>query len=176
MIRNLPSFNIGSGNFEIEYVIRGPELEQLSSYAEQLRSRSQELGIIDADTTLKLNKPELRVQIDRARAADLGVDTDDIARALRLMVGGEENVSRFRDLSLNEDYDVQLRLREGQRNDPETILRLYVPRQGGGLLRLDNVVRLSVGAKCLTHRSVGPPAHGSPARCCRPRLCLGRSS
>jgi hydrophobic/amphiphilic exporter-1 (mainly G- bacteria), HAE1 family len=132
MIRNLPSFNIRSGNFEIEYVIRGPELEQLSFYAERLRSRSQELGIIDADTTLKLNKPELRVQIDRARAADLGVDTDDIARALRLMVGGEENVSRFRDLSLNEDYDVQLRLREGQRNDPETILRLYVPRQGGG--------------------------------------------
>jgi hydrophobic/amphiphilic exporter-1 (mainly G- bacteria), HAE1 family len=59
------------------------------------------------------------------------------------MVGGEENVSRFRDLSLNEDYDVQLRLREGQRNDPETILRLYVPRQGEGLLRLDNVVQLA---------------------------------
>jgi HAE1 family hydrophobic/amphiphilic exporter-1 len=143
MVRNLPSFNIGAGNFEIDYVIRGPELEQLSFYAEQLRSRAPELGIIDADTTLKLNKPELRVQIDRARAADLGVDTDDIARALRLMVGGEENVSRFRDVSLNEDYDVQLRLREGQRNDPETILRLYVPRQGGGLLRLDNVVQLT---------------------------------
>ena len=36
-------------------------------------------GIVDADTTLKLDKPELRVQIDRARAADLGVDTSDIA-------------------------------------------------------------------------------------------------
>jgi HAE1 family hydrophobic/amphiphilic exporter-1 len=143
MVRNLPSFNIGSGNFEIEYVIRGPELEGLSAYAEQLRARSAELGLIDADTTLKLNKPELRVHIDRGRAADLGVDTDDIARALRLMVGGEENVSRFRDLSLNEDYDVQLRLREGQRNDPETILRLYVPRQGGGLLRLDNLVQIA---------------------------------
>jgi hydrophobic/amphiphilic exporter-1 (mainly G- bacteria), HAE1 family len=59
------------------------------------------------------------------------------------MVGGEEKVSRFRDPSLNEDYDVQLHLREGQRNDPETILRRYVPRQGGGLLRVDNVV--SVG-------------------------------
>ena len=140
LVRNLPSFNIGSGNFEIEFVIRGPELEALSAYAEQLRSQSQELGIVDADTTLKLNKPELRVEIDRARAADLGVDTDDIARALRLMVGGEEKVSRFRDPTLNEDYDVQLRLREGQRNDPEAILRLYVPRQGGGLLRLDNVV------------------------------------
>jgi HAE1 family hydrophobic/amphiphilic exporter-1 len=143
MVRNLPSFNIGSGNFEIEYVIRGPELEGLSGYAEHLRGRAQELGLVDADTTLQLNKPELRVQIDRARAADLGVDTDDIARALRLMVGGEENVSRFRDPALNEDYDVQLRLREGQRNDPETILRLYVPRQGGGLLRLDNVVQLA---------------------------------
>jgi hydrophobe/amphiphile efflux-1 (HAE1) family protein len=143
MVRNLPSFNIGSGNFEIEYVIRGPELEALSSYAEQLRARAPELGLVDADTTLKLNKPELRVQIDRARTADLGVDTDDIARALRLMVGGEENVSRFRDPSLNEDYDVQLRLREGQRNDLETILRLYVPRQGGGLLRLDNIVQIA---------------------------------
>jgi HAE1 family hydrophobic/amphiphilic exporter-1 len=96
MVRNLPSFNIGSGNFDIDYVIRGPELEQLSFYAKHLRSRAHELGIVDADTTLKLNKPELRVQIDRARAADWGVDTDDIARALHLMVGGEENVSRFR--------------------------------------------------------------------------------
>jgi hydrophobic/amphiphilic exporter-1 (mainly G- bacteria), HAE1 family len=59
LVRNLPSFNIGSGNFEIEFVIRGPELEVLSAYAEQLRSQSQELGIVDADTTLKLNKPEL---------------------------------------------------------------------------------------------------------------------
>jgi HAE1 family hydrophobic/amphiphilic exporter-1 len=142
LVRNRPAFNIGSGNFEIEFVIRGPELEVLSAYAERLRSQSQELGIVDADTTLKLNKPELRVEIDRARAADLGVDTDDIARALRLLVGGEEKVSRFRDASLNEDYDVHLRLREGQRNDPETILRLSVPRQGGGLLRVDNVVRL----------------------------------
>jgi HAE1 family hydrophobic/amphiphilic exporter-1 len=112
----LSSFNIGSGNFAIEFVIHGLELEMLSAYAEQLHSQSQELGIVDADTTRKLNKPELRVEIDRARA-------------LRLMVGGEEKVSRFRDPTLNEDYDVQLRLREGQRNDPETILRLYVPRR-----------------------------------------------
>ena len=55
------------------------------------------LGIVDADTTLKLDKPELRVQIDRERAADLGVDTEDIAAALRLMVGGDQEVSRFRD-------------------------------------------------------------------------------
>ena len=143
--RNFPSFNIGAGNFEIDFAIRGPDLQTLSTYAEQLRSQAQTLGLVDADTTLKLNKPELRVEIDRARAADLGVDTEDIARALRLMVGGEEKVSRFRDPALNEDYDVQLRLRDGDRNDPDTIWRLYVPRQGSGLVRLDSLVKLVPG-------------------------------
>jgi HAE1 family hydrophobic/amphiphilic exporter-1 len=142
LVRNFPAFNIGGANYEIDYMIRGPELEALVTYAETLRSQAQSLGIVDAITTLRLNKPELRAQIDRARAADLGVDTDDIARALRLMVGGDEKVSRFRDPAYNEDYDVQLRLSEAYRNDPEVISRLYVPRQGGGLVRLDNVVRL----------------------------------
>ncbi|HXF04524.1 MAG TPA: efflux RND transporter permease subunit, partial [Blastocatellia bacterium] len=141
-VRNVPSFNIGGGNFEIDFVIRGPDLHQLAAYAERLRKQSSELGIIDADTTLKLDKPELRVEIDRDRAAALGVSTDDIATALRIMVGGDERVSRYLDPALNEDYYVQLRLTDGDRNDPATISRLYVPRQGGGLVRLDNVVRL----------------------------------
>jgi HAE1 family hydrophobic/amphiphilic exporter-1 len=141
-VRNAPSFNIGGGNFDIDFVIRGPDLETLSAYAERLRQRSEELGLADADTTLKLDKPELRVEIDRARAANLGVATEDIATALRLMVGGDQRVSRFLDPSINEDYDVQLRLTEGQRNDPATISRLYVSRAGGGLVRLDNLVQL----------------------------------
>lgn len=142
-VRNAPSFNIGGGNFEIDFVIRGPDLPTLAAYAEQLRQRSDELGLVDADTTLKLDKPELRVEIDRARAADLGVATDDIATALRLMVGGDQRVSRFLDPAINDDYDVQLRLTEGDRNDPDTISRLYVPRAGGELVRLDNLVRFA---------------------------------
>jgi HAE1 family hydrophobic/amphiphilic exporter-1 len=142
-VRNFPSFNIGAGgSFEIDFAIRGPDLKALATYGEQLRAQSPNLGLVDINTTLRLDKPELRVQIDRTRAADLGVETEDIARALRLMVGGEEKVSRFRDPSINEDYDVQLRLRDGDRNDPETIWRLYVPRQSGGLVRLDNLVKL----------------------------------
>jgi HAE1 family hydrophobic/amphiphilic exporter-1 len=142
-VRNIPSFNTGGGSFEIDFVIRGPDLVALSQYAEQLRARSDELGIVDADTTLKLNKPELRVEIDRARAADLGVSMRDIGTALRLMVGGDQEVSRFLDLSVNDEYDVQLRLTDGDRNDPRTISRLYVPRQGGGLARLDNLVQIT---------------------------------
>ncbi|MGI8785987.1 MAG: efflux RND transporter permease subunit [Acidobacteriota bacterium] len=142
-VRNAPSFNIGGGNFEIDFVVRGPDLESLAAYAEQLRQQSQELGgIVDADTTLKLDKPEYRVEIDRARAADLGVNTEDIATALRLMVGGDQRVSRFRDPSVNDDYDVELRLAERDRIDRGVISRLFVPRQGGSLVRLDNLVRI----------------------------------
>jgi HAE1 family hydrophobic/amphiphilic exporter-1 len=142
-IRNIQSFNIGGGNWEIDFVFRGPDLVQLSSYAEHLRSRADQLGLIDADTTLKLDKPELQVRIDRARAADLNVDTENIAQALRLMVGGDEEVTRFRDAQVNDDYDVELRLAPADRNDPETISRLYVPRGNGGLVRLDNLVQLN---------------------------------
>src|SRR5207247_4094411 len=85
------------------------------------------------------------VEIDRARAADLGVDSSDIATALRLMVGGEERASRFRDESINEDYDVQLRLDERDRSDVATIQRLYVPSSRGGLVRLDNLVTIREG-------------------------------
>jgi HAE1 family hydrophobic/amphiphilic exporter-1 len=139
-VRNIRSFNIGGGPSEIDFVIRGPELESLASFSEELRVKSKDLGIVDADTTLKLDKPELRVEIDRRRAADLGVSVQDIARALRIMVGGDEEVSRFRDVLVNEDYDVQLRLQQQYRENPDTILQLYVPRQGGGLVRLDNLV------------------------------------
>ena len=140
-VRNAPSFNIGGGNNDIDFVFRGPELTELAKYAEAMREKTKEIGgIVDADTTLKLDKPELRVHINRDRAADLGVDTSDISTALRLMVGGDDQVSRFRDPSVNEDYDVQLRLTERDRKDSATISRLYVPSSRGGLVRLDNLV------------------------------------
>jgi HAE1 family hydrophobic/amphiphilic exporter-1 len=139
------SISMGGPNFGIDFSILGPDLESLSKYAEELRARSTELGLADADTTLKLDKPEFLVQVNRERAAALGVSVEDIAVALRIMVGGDERVSRFRDLSVGDDYDVQLRLAEGKRNDRETIARLYVPRQGGGLVRLDNVVDIVEG-------------------------------
>ena len=143
-VRNAQSFNFGTGGRQdIDFVLRGPDIVALAGYADELVDRSAKLGgIVDADTTLKLNKPELRVRIDRDRAADLGVNTSDIATSLRLMVGGEEQASRFRDESINEDYDVQLRLSEGDRNDADTISRLYVPSSRGGLVRLDNLVKI----------------------------------
>ncbi len=143
-VRNAQSFNIGGGGFDIDFVIRGPDIEKLAEYSEKLRLKSMELGgIVDSDTTLRLDKPELRVEIDRARAADLGVDPQDIASALRVMVGGDPEVTRFRDEQVNDDYYVQLRLAEGDRNARDVISRLYVPRRTGTLVRLDNLVKLT---------------------------------
>ncbi|MBI2202368.1 MAG: efflux RND transporter permease subunit, partial [Candidatus Rokubacteria bacterium] len=151
LVRNIPGFNIGGGSFDIDYVLRGPDLEALSRYAEELRTRAIAMGGVgDPDTTLRLDRPELRVRINRERAADLRVDTEQIATALRLMVGGDTEVSRFRDPTINEDYYVQLRLSERDRGDPSTISRLYVAAQVGSgeprtLVRLDNVVDIVPG-------------------------------
>jgi hydrophobic/amphiphilic exporter-1 (mainly G- bacteria), HAE1 family len=144
-VRNLQTFNIGGGNYDLDFIIRGPELEALAAYTDRLRQQAGELGLQDADTTLKLNKPELRVQIDRARAADLGIRTQEVAAALRLLVGGDQEVSRFRDPLVGEDYDVQLRLVDEDRRDPDTIARLYVARNTGEMVRLDSVVTLEEG-------------------------------
>ena len=141
-VRNIVGFNIGGGSFDIDFVLKGPDLKALSAYAESLRDRQESLGLLDADTTLKLDKPELRVEIDRDRAADLRVDPERIGTAVRLLVGGDEEVSRFKDPSNNEDYKVALRLREEDRADPGTIGRLVVSREGGGVVRLDSVARI----------------------------------
>ncbi|PYN46725.1 MAG: AcrB/AcrD/AcrF family protein [Candidatus Rokuibacteriota bacterium] len=164
-VRNIAGFNIGGGTFDIDLALRGPELEKLSEYGEILKAKARAIGgIVDIDTTLRLDKPELRVAIDRQRAADLRVDTQQIATALRLMVGGDDQVSRFHDPVVNDDYDVQIRLMPEFRGNLGTIQRLYVSRDttstnpatgapgqvnlapGGGLVRLDNVVKIEPAA------------------------------
>jgi len=143
-INNVQSINLsGAGSrTDIGFVFRGPDIEKLVDYSSQLAKQGPELGLLDAQVSVQLNRPELRLQVDRQRAADLNADVQSIASAMRLMVGGDERVSRFHDAEVNEDYDVELRLAEGSRNDPSTISRLYVPTKDGKMVRLDSVVRL----------------------------------
>jgi hydrophobic/amphiphilic exporter-1 (mainly G- bacteria), HAE1 family len=139
---NIQTINLSGagGRTDIGFLFRGPEVEKLVEYAQKLADRGPELGLLDAQVSLQLNRPELRLEVDRHRAADLNADIQSIASAMRLMVGGDEKVSRFHDASINEDYDVQLRLADGYRNDLDTISRLYVPSRTGKLIRLDNLV------------------------------------
>ena len=143
-VGNIQSLNQGSAPYDIDFVIRGPELLELYRYSEALREKVLKIpGLADVDTTLRVNKPELRVFIDRDRAADLGVDAADIASSLRLMVGGDDEVSRYRDDKVAEEYDVEVRLRDGDRNSMLTVQKLYVPSSKSGLVRLDSVVEMN---------------------------------
>jgi HAE1 family hydrophobic/amphiphilic exporter-1 len=145
-VGNVQVLNQGSAPVDIDFVIRGPDLATLSAYSERLRQLAlQTPGLADVDTTLRITKPELRVAIDRDRAADLGVVAADIAGSLRLMVGGDDEVSRFRDDKLADDYDVEVRLRGADRDSAETVSKLWVPSSKGRLVRLDNVVKLQEG-------------------------------
>jgi HAE1 family hydrophobic/amphiphilic exporter-1 len=142
-VGNLQTVNQGSAPYDIDFVIRGPDLIVLNDYSERLRLAAKEIpGFVDVDTTLRLNKPELHVAIDRDRAADLGVDASDIASSLRIMVGGDDEVSRYHDKQLAEEYDVEVRLKGADRNSSDMISKLYVPSSKAGMIRLDNVVQL----------------------------------
>ena len=136
---------ISGGGFktaEFQYIIAGPDLETLRQVSGAMidKLRKDVRGLVDLDTSLIFAKPEIKVKIDRDRAQDLGVKVEDIANALRTMVGGEEDITKFKDG--DELYQVRLRVDKPYRDKLETIRGLYVPSKKGGisgLVRLDSV-------------------------------------
>jgi HAE1 family hydrophobic/amphiphilic exporter-1 len=130
----------GSRRHPFQLILRGPDLEGLDRYSQRLMAQMQSVpGMYDVDTTLARRTPEIRVHIDRDKAADLGVGVDSIATSLRTMVGGEE-VTKFREG--DDQYPVRLRLQGDFRKNAQVISELYVP-SSRGLVPLNNVVRVS---------------------------------
>ena len=125
-IRNLTSLRQGA-NVDIDYSIVGPDAKTMAKFSEALRQKVKDIpGIVDVDSTLRLDKPEVLVDIDRERAASLGVSVQEIADTLRIAVGGDDRVSRYRDPSVDDAYDVELRLVGVDRQDVDAISQLYV--------------------------------------------------
>jgi HAE1 family hydrophobic/amphiphilic exporter-1 len=150
-VRNLTSLRQGAP-VDIDYSITGPDIQALADFSEKLRLAAMEIpGIVDVDTTLKLDKPELLVHIDRRRAAAIGVSATEIAETLRVAVGGDDRVSRYRDKTVDDAYDVELRLVGIDRRDVESISQLYVRADqqmgatGTAHTRIDNVVNFEFG-------------------------------
>ncbi|HXK61423.1 MAG TPA: efflux RND transporter permease subunit, partial [Acidobacteriota bacterium] len=129
----------GSTN-RLYLLLQGREIDQLRSYMDQLLERVRTIpGIVDADTSYEATQPELRINIDRARAADLGVTIDSLASSMRLLVGGEE-VSRYKEG--DEQYVVRLRLDEPFRNNPAAMGQLLIPSSTQGSVRVSDVSEL----------------------------------
>ena len=122
-------------------------------------------GFLSPDTDLKLTMPELAVEVDRDRAADLGVDVDVIARTLESMLGGRQ-VTRYKQDA--EQYDVIVQVGAGERRDPRDIRDIYVRARTGEMVPLTSVVQVSerVAPRELNHfgqrRSVTISANLAP--------------
>ena len=147
---NLPSLNTGAGSTPIEYVLMGDTYDDLQQAVGTMMQKASQLGfLINLNTDLKLNKPQLEIHIDRDRAAQLGVSVADIGATLETFLGGRV-VSNFKRAS--KQYDVILQLRPQDRATPGTIEQLYL-RGNGDLVQLATVVKVdeTVAPKSLNH-------------------------
>ena len=107
-------------------------------------------GLTNVDTDLKLNKPELAIEVDREKAADLGIAVDTIGRTLETMLGGRQ-VTRFkRD---GEQYDVIVQVGENLRTTPQDLQSIHVRARDGSMVPLANLVsvRETVSPRELNH-------------------------
>ncbi len=145
---NLSGFRSGGrGGGEIEFNLRGPDLDQLAAISTALMAEMKKIsGLIDVDSSLNLGYPELRVRVDREKAADLGVRVGDVASALRTMVSGEERITRFKDL--DDQYEVRLRVLPRDRRNADSISQLMIPSSKLGQVRLESVAGI--------YRGLGP--------------------
>jgi HAE1 family hydrophobic/amphiphilic exporter-1 len=133
----------GFRNADIQFVIGGPDLDKLTKYSEDMLAKLKTVpDVVDADSTLVTGKPELRVVIDRARAADLGVRVGDVAQSLNTLVAGQK-VSTFN--AGIDQYDVRVRAIGQFRANAEGLQRMLVASQKVGWVSLDNLVRVEEG-------------------------------
>ncbi|MFB3924550.1 MAG: efflux RND transporter permease subunit [Syntrophales bacterium] len=136
----------GQRNVPIQYSIRGSDLSALQSYTRQIVNEFSKLpGVVDVDTSLEAGKPELKVFIDRDKAADLGLSVASIAEAVNLLVGGEVDVTKYKDEERGRRYDLRVRLNPLDRTNPGDLGKIYVRAKDGRLVELANVVRIREG-------------------------------
>jgi HAE1 family hydrophobic/amphiphilic exporter-1 len=127
----------GSQSADVQFIINGPDLKKLDDLSQVLVKRLRTVkGVVDADTSLNIGKPELAVRVDRPKAADMGVQIADAAEALRLLVGGDQVSTYFEG---GEQYEVHLRAEAENRGTQQAIGNLTVPSGRLGSVALDNI-------------------------------------
>ncbi len=133
----------GFRNSMVQYNIRGTDFGQINQAANELiKEMNARGGYVDLDSTFRGGKPELRVEIDRDRAADLGVPVAAIAGTVRMLIAGD----KVSEVPLEGDrVDVRVRLEEDQRRRPEDVRDLQVRAAGGQLVDLASVANIQRG-------------------------------
>ncbi|NML86742.1 efflux RND transporter permease subunit [Polaromonas sp.] len=165
-----PSLGQGFRERPLNFVIQTSDSYQnLNGVVRQMLDEiAKNPGIMSPDVDLRLNKPELRIEVERDRAADLGVSVQVVAKAIEMLLGGR-NVTRYKRDA--EQYDVIVQTEASGRTTPEDIDRIYVRGQKGGvdaMIPLSSLVKVqeSVSPRELNHfgqrRSVSITASLAP--------------
>jgi multidrug efflux pump len=145
---NPPAFGFGN---PVQFVIQNPDFDLLVKGNDTLLARARQVkGLINVDSDLRVNKPELTVNFDRDRAEDLGVPVGDVATTLQVLLGGNRTSTFTRN---NKQYDVIVQLDPRARATPSDMTGLYVRGRTGGLVKLEALasVKEGVGPRELNH-------------------------
>ena len=149
-----PSLGQGARERPINYVIvTSDSYQNLSQVVKQFQEKlAANPGFVQVDTDLRLNKPEIRLDVDRERAAAMGVSVDSVTHTVETMLGGR-SVTRYK--REGEQYDVVLQTEGTQRTAPDDIERLFVRGQGSEMIPLASLVKTSeiVSPRELNHFS-----------------------
>lgn len=149
---NPASLGQGARSQPVEFVLQTTgSYASLDGQVGKLMGKLQENPNIQTpDSDLKLNKPELRVYMDRDKLATLGIEVSDVGRTLESMLGGRQ-VTRFKRGS--EQYDVMVKIADDKRRTPTDLTNIFVRAKTGEMVPLSNIVRLeeTVAPRELNH-------------------------
>ena len=131
---------IGRGfDASFQVILQGPNLVQLEKSARELRDEIDQAGFLSQPrTNFNYEKPQLNLEIDRNRAAALGISVRDISESLQILLGGLD-ISRFN--FEGKQYDVIAQLRRVDRLVPDELNSLYVRARSGQLVPIRDLVR-----------------------------------
>jgi HAE1 family hydrophobic/amphiphilic exporter-1 len=137
------SLGLGRGGSGVGFYISGPDMQKLDEYSNQLVEKLRADNTFrDADRSLELGNPEIRVLIDKDAAADLGVKSGDVAQAINILSAGQR-VSTFS--SGTDQYDVVLQAEEEFRRSRNSLQNFTVTSSKGGTIGLEKLVKLEEG-------------------------------
>ena len=147
-VPNIPkAFGRGFGS-SFQLVIQNQDLDQLDSYTQTLLNKLRGMtNLVNARSSFEVTKPELRLDIDRSRAAALGVSIQDISRTLQILFGGRD-LSRIK--LDGKEYEVIAQLQRSSRLLPQDLDRIYVRNQTGQLVQLSSIITRREGATANT--------------------------
>lgn len=149
---NPPSLGQSPTEKPVEFVLQTslPYAELERAVNQLLGAARQNPGLVNLDSDLKLNKPQLSVTIDREKAALMGIDVDQIGRTLETMLGGRQ-VTRFK--REGKQYDVMVQVKAQDRATPNDLPQIFVRAADGTMVPLSNLVVLeeTVAPKELNH-------------------------